>query len=101
MTEPIPVDDAFFDRADSFIRLANEHCTKNPHGKVSASFMFGLSRFNSWVVASSCDSRDEMAMERDRAITYFLDEYRKMLEENLDDYLANFDAYTRPDEGTS
>ena len=33
MVEPIPVDDAFYDRADSFIRLANEHSEKTPLGK--------------------------------------------------------------------
>jgi hypothetical protein len=100
MAEPIPVDDAFYDRADSFIRLANEHSEKTPLGKTSASFMFGLSRFNAWVVASSCDSRKAMAKEREHALGYFVAEFRKMLEQNLDDYLENFDDYMRPDDGT-
>lgn len=99
MAEPIPVDDAFYDRADSFIRLANEHCANTPIGKTSASFMFGLSRFNSWVVASSHDSREAMQKERKQAIEYFVGEYRKMLEQNLDDYIANFDDYMGDDEG--
>lgn len=99
MADSIPVDDAFYDRADSFIRLANEHCAKTPHGKVSASFMFGLSRFNAWVVASSSDSREGMAKEREQAIEYFLGEYRKMLEQNLDDYIENFDDYMGDDDG--
>jgi hypothetical protein len=59
--------------------------------------MFGLSRFNAWVVASSSDSREDMAKEREQAIEYFLGEYRKMLEQNLDDYVENFDDYMGDD----
>jgi len=101
MAEPIPVDDAFYDRADSFIRLANEHCANTPIGKVSASLMFGLSRFNSWVVASSCESGEAMQKERKQAIEYFVGEFRKMLEQNLDDYIANFDDYMGGDDDES
>lgn len=34
-----------------------------------------------------------MAAARDAMLTYFCDQYRMMLEDNLDDYIARFDQY--------
>ena len=33
---------------------------------------------------------------KDEALDYFLSEYRKMLEENLDEYVEHFDKYMNP-----
>jgi hypothetical protein len=52
MVEKLKVDDGFYDRADSFIHLANDHCANMGRGKVSVSFMYGVSRFNAWVSAT-------------------------------------------------
>ena len=46
MAENTTVDEEFYNRADSFIHLANDHCANIGRGKVSASFMYGMSRFN-------------------------------------------------------
>ena len=35
----------------------------------------------------------QMREAREETIEYFTTEYRKMLEENLDDYIQNFDRY--------
>jgi len=59
--------------------------------------MYALARFNAWVSACGFDSADEMRAAREKTIDYFVSEYRKMLEENLDDYTENFDKYMRPD----
>lgn len=91
------VDDEFYDRADTHIRLANKHVDEIGRGKVSASFMYALARFNAWVSACGFDSADEMHAAREKTIDYFVGEYRKMLEENLDDYAENFEKYMRPD----
>ena len=89
---------AFFDRADSFINLANQHCDTVARGRVSASFMFALSRFNAWVCAMTCSSADELKGDREGAIEYFVKEYRSMLEQNLSDYTDHFDDYMRSEE---
>jgi hypothetical protein len=34
-----------------------------------------------------------MAEAREEAIEYFCEQYRLMLEENLDDYIENFEKY--------
>jgi len=76
-TEEKPkVDDAFYDRADSFIHLANEHCADMGRGKVSASFMYGMSRFNAWVSATGFD----MKASRQETVDYI---------DHFDKYIAN------------
>jgi hypothetical protein len=90
---PEDSDDKFFERADAHITLSNEQAKSESRGKVSASMMYATARFNAWVGASNCASSDELANARDEAIEYFLEQYRKMLTENLDAYIANFDKY--------
>ena len=34
-----------------------------------------------------------MAAAKDETIKYFVEQYRLMLEENLDDYITNFSTY--------
>ena len=91
------VDKAFFERADAYITLANEQATDVSRGKISASMMFATARFNAWVSASGTESGEELAAVKDEALEYFLGEYRKMLEENLDEYIEHFDKYMKPD----
>jgi hypothetical protein len=89
-------DKEFFERADAYITLANDQATNASRGKVSASMMFATARFNAWVSASGTDSGEELASVKDEAVEYFVGEYRKMLEENLDEYIEHFDKYMNP-----
>ena len=87
------IDDGFFDRADAHINLANEQLKSETRGKVSASMMHGLARFNAWVSACGWHNGEEMQKSKGETIDYFVNEYKKMLEENLDDYINNFESY--------
>lgn len=93
---PQEADDAFYNRADAHIRLANDRLKESTGGKVSASFMFAASRFNAWRSASGFNSQDEMKAARVETLAYFVAEYEKCLTENLDDYIENFDSYVKP-----
>lgn len=86
-------DAGFWDRADSFIELANGYCEKDEMGKVSASLLYAAARFNAFVVAYSAKSVDEIRGDKQAAIKYFSGQYERMLEENLEDYIANFETY--------
>lgn len=55
--------------------------------------MYATARFNSWVSACGWNNGQEMAESKKETIEYFVTEYRKMLEENMDDYINNFQAY--------
>ena len=89
-------DKEFFERADDYITLANEQAANVSRGKVSASMMFATARFNAWVSASGTESGEELAEVKEEAIEYFVGEYRKMLEENLGEYIEHFDKYMNP-----
>ena len=87
------VDEKFYERADAHINLSNEQLKEIGLVKVNDSMMYALVRFNSWVSASGFDSANEMSASREEIIDYFSLQYRKMLEENLDNYIANFDKF--------
>ena len=89
------VDDQFYERADSHIHLSNEHLADEKGGKVSASMMYATARFNAWISACGFSNSEEMANAKDKTIAYFVEQYRLMLEENLDDYISNFSDYMR------
>jgi len=93
---PDAVDDDFYKRADAHIHLANAQLAEVGRGKVSASFMYAVARFNAWISACGFESADEMRASRDEALEYFVNEYRQMLGQNLDEYIANFESYLRP-----
>ncbi len=88
-----PVDPHFYERADAVIQLANEQNNGVGSGKVSASLMYATARFNAWLSACGFNDAEEMQNARQETLEYFTRQYRAMLEENLDDYIRNFDTY--------
>ena len=90
------LDPTFFDRADAHIHLSNSQVADIEPGKVSASMMYATARFNSYVSWIGFGNAADMAEKRDETVRYFVEQYQLMLEENLDDYIDNFDRYMRP-----
>lgn len=86
-------DDDFYKRADAHIHIANEQTEKVSRGKVSASMMYATARFNSWISACKAESGDHLLEGKEVIIEYFVEQYREMLGEHLDDYAKNFDRY--------
>ena len=92
---PKHADPAFYQRANAHIDLSNEQLKQGKHGEISASMMYGTARFNTSLTARGYDSGPEMAANRSKDIKYFVDEYRLMLAEHMDEYIANFDPYMK------
>lgn len=90
-------DEQFYDRADAHIHLANNHVKDIGRGKVSASFLYGAARFNVYVAACNCGSKDQMIGDRNSIRDYYVAEYTKMLEEHLDDYIEHYEKYMPKD----
>jgi len=88
-------DDTFFDRADKHIQIANNQLSEESAGKVSASMMYGTARFNAFISACGSKSAEEMKEAQEVTVEYFVGEYEKMLRENLEDYIDNFDKYMK------
>jgi len=87
------IDEKFYERADAHINLSNDQLKETGLIKVNNSMMYALVRFNAWVSANGFDSALEMTNARDEIIEYFSNQYRSMLEENVDNYIANFDKF--------
>jgi len=88
------VDDGFFERADAHINLSNDQISDNiSKQEVSASFMFSVARFNAYVSACGFASAAEMQDAKNETMEYFTEEFRKVLAENLEDYISNFNSY--------
>jgi hypothetical protein len=86
----------FFDRANALINLANDQCAATHPSEVSASTLYASARFNAFIVASTTGNAQTMASEKERALEYFTDQFRKMMVANLDDFIENYDAYMKP-----
>jgi len=84
----------FWCRADEVIAVANKQCKDETSGKVSASLLYAAARFSSFNVASSANNVEEMKRDKGEAIKYFLGQFEKMLVENIEDYIENFERYT-------
>ena len=90
-------DSTFYERADAIIQLANSQVSDDIFpGAVSASAMYGVARYNAFISASDFESADDYKAERAEIVKYFVEEYRKMLEEHIDDHTENFNEYMRP-----
>ena len=90
------VDQHFYERADSHIHLSNDQLlVEKGRGKVSASMMYATARFNAWVSACGFATSEEMSNAKAKTIEYFVEQYRLMLDENLDDYISNFGDYMK------
>lgn len=57
--------------------------------------MFGTTRLNAWISACGFKTGSEMAAAREALLKYFCEQYRIMLEDNLDDHINNFGHYMR------
>ena len=83
-------DPTFYKRADEHIRLSNSQVNEEiGRGMVSASFLYSAARFNAYVSASSFNSSKELIEAKEATMKFFMEEYKKMLEENIDDSTAS------------
>ena len=88
------IDKAFFERVDKQIALSNSQVSKEAKREdVQRSNMYATARFNAWTVACNWDSAEAMEKGKHHTVEYFTNLYKQLLEENLNDYIQNFDKY--------
>jgi len=86
-------DNEFWEITDEFIKLANEKCDKHKNGKVSSSILFSAARFNAFMYASTAKNLEDFSKDKELAIEYLSEQYKKILIENLSDYEKNYKDY--------
>ena len=95
-TAQLPQDaNAFFERADSVITLANSQLSPQSHaGQVAASLTYAAARFAVSAASIGFVKGSDFAKEKDDIIAFYTQQYQKMLSDNIDDYAENFEKYT-------
>ena len=89
-------DNEFYERADQHIKLSNNQIRKDiPLGDIGASMLYSTARFNAWMNAHSVNNSVEMQVQKTETINYFVEEYRKMLIEDLDEYIEHHHEYMK------
>jgi hypothetical protein len=84
-------DKPFYDMADAYIALANTQLSEAKPSRVSAAALFAAARFNAFVIAAAAENKAQLIAEKEAAIAYFMDQYEKMLRENIDEHLTRYD----------
>tara|TARA_B110000211_G_scaffold36925_1_gene37170 strand:+ start:936 stop:1220 length:285 start_codon:yes stop_codon:yes gene_type:complete len=87
------LDQDFYNRADEHINLSNDQLSEASMEHVNASMMFSVTRFSSWISAYGHTSKEEFKKSKEETLNHLVKEYKDMLENNLDDYIENFDKY--------
>ena len=104
VTEEEALNAVFFERADQFIKLANDFCRpakgeqvkpQELRGQVSAAMLFAASRFNTWVAANNFKDGNEMRDAKDQVMSYLVQQFQMMLDDNFDEYCEQFENYLR------
>lgn len=104
ITEEEALNAVFFERADEFIKLANEFCRPKKgekpdpaelRGQVSAAMLFATARFNTWVAANNFKDGEEMREAKEQIMAYLMQQFQMMLEDNFDEYCEQFENYLR------
>lgn len=86
---------AFFERADAFINLANSQLSPESHaGQVGSSLLYAAARYSASVASIGFVKSSDFAKEKDDIVKFYTEQYQRMLSDNLDDYIKNFDKYT-------
>ena len=71
----------FYDCVDKFIHLANEMTGEHGTTRVSAVILFAAARYNAHCMLAQ---DPDLLQNRAKAIEYFLEQYRMMLDDNID-----------------
>ena len=94
--EITPEMQAFYQRADAIIELANSQLGPESHsGQVGASLLYAAARYSASVASIGFVKGEDLRKEKEEIIEFYAKQYRQMLSDNLEDYAQNFDKYVQ------
>ena len=73
-------DEAFWDRIDEVVDLANQQTEHAESDDVSSSLLYATARFNAYLLASSAENADEIKAGKDSAVEYFTEKCQMSIE---------------------
>lgn len=87
----------FWDMTDQLLEQANTFSDTQDVGRVAEALMYAAARFNTYLVAASCEDRNDFKDDRESSESILREQFEKMLSANFDDYTENYKIYTKPD----
>ena len=94
------IEQQYWDLVESIIENVNAACEEHELGLVNGALMQAAARFNAFYLAASSESRKDLKEDREGSVRDFGAEYKKMLADNLDDYIENYKVYMRDESET-
>ena len=85
----------FWESADAHISLANEQSDRLGLDKANAVMMYSAARYNAFIASTKTESDEELEALKASCIEYYVEEYKKMFTENLEDWIRNFEKYNK------
>ena len=83
-----------YDLVDAMVELANQATDKSLEpGEAHQAMMFAAARYGAFIVAASSESKEDFEQDKLDARNFYMDQFRQLLNENFDDYLANYKTY--------
>ena len=80
-----PDEKVMYDYADKFINLANEMSQSDKTGRVGMAIRFAAARFSSFEASTQTNN---LAEDKDKYLQLLADDFKKMLQFNLEDYIT-------------
>jgi hypothetical protein len=89
------LDVAYRRMVDLFIDRANELAEDDSRENVGMALLFAASRFNAHVVSQHAQTVEDYERDLPKAREFFLAQYQRMLDENLEDYKQVYSKYAQ------
>ncbi|SMF54704.1 Protein of unknown function [Alteromonadaceae bacterium Bs31] len=85
----------FWNTVDSFLDSANNQAQECDPGIVASAVMYAAARYCAFNLACLSESRKDFLEDTQQSINHLTDEFKKLLEENMEDYGENFKVYLK------
>ncbi|OUR88983.1 hypothetical protein A9Q92_01770 [Methylophaga sp. 42_8_T64] len=95
MSENVPAEKTFQERADEFIAVANQQNNETEVENVNSAILFSAARFNVFSTSRQFDTVEKLEADKQEMMKYFTQRYSDMLEQNFEEYISHFDDYTQ------
>ncbi|GLS27557.1 DUF3144 domain-containing protein [Marinibactrum halimedae] len=96
-TQQHTTDEKIFDLADRLIEVVNEATDTLSAGEAHQALMYASARFGAFIVAGSSQSRNDFKEDQLAARNFYMDQFRRLLTANFDEYLENYKEYVGQD----
>jgi hypothetical protein len=77
---------SMYDVANEFVDLANELSLTDKSGNIGVGLRYAAARYSAFEASMHAEN---LAADKEAVIEMYLDDYRRMLSDNIDDYIRH------------